>query len=340
MAAGPQWGDSSVLRAHSRAGADLDDPPRADAATLDPREIAFVHEWARSSAFNPYRNYRLISKAEAAQVLAAAVLEPGPHVAHLWHRDGAAPAGLIRVAELPWDSELYERKMGRITHLCGDLDAAAIRTLLDGYPFDHLAARVDASDIDTQRALIEAGFFPADSILRFLHYPSRGAPPEPVARRSRARNTFRKYESSDRESVLSLTAKTYARYPGRYHVDPWLRQRSTERYVRWAEKYVDGEADTVWVSESNGRLVGYLAFRYNRTLQRVLGMGCYGAGLGASRGGDYQSLCRHALMFTKDIPWQISEFETQIDNYRVHRIYRDLDFDYAHAEHTYHLHRT
>ena len=103
---------------------------------------------------------------------------------------------------------------------------------------------------------------------------------------------------------------------------------------------MDGEADTIWVSESKGRVVGYLAFRYNRLLHKVLGMGCYGAGLGASRGGDYQALCRHALIFTEDIAWQCAEFETQIDNYAVNRIYNDLKFEYVHAEHTYHLHRT
>jgi hypothetical protein len=315
------------------------EPRSADVAAFDPRETAFVEEWARSSPYNPYRNYRLISKAQASQVFAAAVLESGPTVTHLWHRDGATPTGLIRIAELPWDSELYGRKMGRITHIGGALDVDAIRALLDDTPFEHLAARADASDTDTQRALTEAGFFPADSVLKFIHYPSRGAPPEPVVRRSRARSTFRKYEAGDRDDILRLTADTYARYPGRYHVDPWLKSRSAERYVRWAEKYVDGEADTIWVSESNGRVVGYLAFRYNRTFLRVLGMGCYGAGLGASRGGDYQSLCRHALMTTRDIDWKFAEFDTQIDNYHVHRIYRDLKFDYVYAEHTYHLHR-
>ena len=317
----------------------VQEPRSVDAAALDPHETAFVEEWARASVYNPYRNYRLLSKAQTSQVLAAAVLEPDPQVTRLWHRDGPAATALIRIADLPWDSELYGRKMGRITHICGTLGARTIRALIEDSPFEHLAARVDASDIDTQRALTEAGFFQVDSVLKFLHDPARGAPPEPAARRSRTRSTFRKYEPGDRDGILSLTADTYARYPGRYHADPWLKPRGAERYVRWAEKYVDGEADTIWVSESNGRVVGYLAFRYNRTFLRVLGMGCYGAGLGASRGGDYQSLCRHALMTTRDIDWKFAEFDTQIDNYHVHRIYRDLQFDYVYAEHTYHLHR-
>lgn len=340
MATEPRRGDKRVIALPSRVRAEVDEPPHAEIVDLGPQEIAFVADWARSTQYNPYRNYRLIAKTDAAEVLAATVLEPGPEVTRLWYRDGATPTGLIRVADLPWDTELYARKMGRITHLCGDLDGTAIRTLLDRSPFDHLAVRVDASDIATQRALIDAGFCPADSVLKYLYHPSNGAPPEPVARRSRTRQTFRKYEPGDRDSLLSLTAETYARYPGRYHADPWLRQHSAERYVRWAKRYVDGEADTIWVSESNGRVVAYLAFRYNRTLHRMLGMGCYGSGLGASRGGDYQSLLRHAVMFQTDMAWQCAEFDTQIDNYHVHRIYQDLKFEYVHAEHTYHLHRT
>jgi hypothetical protein len=333
MSAEFKRGDLALVRAAAV------EPQPIAAEDLGAAEIAFVEAWARATPYNPYRNYPLVSKPQAAQVLAAAVLEAGPQVTRLWHREGATPTGLIRVEALPWDSALYGRRMGRITHVCGDLDARAVRALLEHSPFDHLAARIDASNAAAQRALTEAGFFPVDSVLKFLHDPARGPPPEPAARRSRARQTFRKYEPRDRDDVLRLTAETFARYPGRYYADPWLRPLGAERYVRWAEKYADGEADTIWVSESRGRVVAYLAFRYNRVLLRVLGLGCYGAGLGASRGGDYQALCRHALMFTTDIAWQVAEFDTQIDNYHVHRIYRDLKFDYALAEHTYHFHR-
>jgi hypothetical protein len=332
--------DDAVTSARLRAGAELAEACGPELGSIDARDAAFVYEWSGASRFNPYRNYRLLSKADAARVLAAAVLEEDPGATRLWHRDGSTTVGAIRVVEQTWDSELYGRRMGRITHLCGDLDAKTIRRLLDRVAFDHLAARVDASDVDTRRALVEAGFFPADCIVRYLYHRSNGAPPAPPTRRSRQRQIFRKYVARDREDVLRLTAATYAGYPGRYQADEWLRQRSTERYVRWATRYVDGEADSIWVSESNGRVVGYLAFRYGRTLHRVLGLGCYGAGLGASRGGDYQSLLRHAVMFTDDIAWQFAEFETQVDNYRVQRIYQDLKFEYVHAEHTFHWHRT
>lgn len=307
---------------------------------LSEPERAFIDEWARSFPYNRYRNYPLISATDAARVLADAAAETGPDVVRLWRFQAAVPVGLIRVVELPWDTELYGRRMGRITHLCGDLDTAAVTALLDETPFDHLAVRVDASDLGTQRLLTEAGFFKVDSILRYLHHRDRGDPPEPAYRRSRLKYTFRPYEPTDREGILRITAQSYARFPGRYTADPSLRKHSADRYLRWAQEYVDGMADTIWVSESNRRVMGYLAFRYDRRLYETLGLGCYGSGLGASRGGDYLKLCRHALVTTTDIDWRCAEFETQIDNYAVHRIYRDLKLDYVHAEHTYHLHRT
>lgn len=317
-----------------------DAAPPAGVAALSDAQRAFVDEWAHSYAYNRYRNYRLVSEAQAALVLANAVAEPGADITRLWHRDESTPVGLIRIADLPWDTVLYRRKMGRITHLCGDLGSETIKRLLDRTSFEHLAVRVDVSDLESQRMLTRAGFFPVDTILTYLHDPALGAPPEPEARRAARQYTFRKYEPGDRDAVLRLTARSYERYPGRYYADAWLREKSAERYLRWAEKYVDGEADTIWVSEWKGRVVGYLAFRYDRRLMKDVGLGCYGSGLGASRGGDYQKLCRHALMTTTDIDWQCAEFETQLDNYLVHRIYRDLKLDYVHAEHTYHLHRT
>jgi len=320
-----------------RAG--TDEELRPEDAGPGGREQAFLVDWAESQIYNPYRNYPHISAEQAARVLADAATEPGPGVTWLWHRHGSAPAGLIRIADLPWDTELYKRRMGRITHLCGELSSNTIRNLLDDTTFEHLAVRVDASDLATQRALTKAGFFQADSILTYLYHVARGALPEPPAGRSAHRYTFRQYEPTDREDILRVTRYSYDSYPGRYHADPWLRERSAERYLRWAEKCVDGEADQICVSESKGKVVGYVAFRYDRRLYRVLGLGCYGAGLGASRGGDYLRLLRYTLMCDKAIPWHFAECDTQIDNYAVHRIYHALKLDYVRAEYTYHWHR-
>jgi hypothetical protein len=302
---------------------------------LGEREGAFIEEWALSYPYNCYRNYPVISTAQAARVLADAVAEPDPGASLLWVRDGTLPVGLVRVVDLPWDSDVYERRMGRITHMCGDLTAGKIRNILEGTGFDHLAVRVDVSDLGMQRILSQIGFFLVDSILTYLYHPSSGDPPE--AGRTSRPYRYREYEPADRDQVLRLTSEMYTRYPGRYHADPSLRERSTDRYERWAEKYLDGEADKIWVSDLNGLAVGYLAFRYDRRLYRSLGIGCYGSGLGASRGGGYRGLLRHAIMYTKDIPWQCAEFDTQIDNYPVHRIYQDLKLEYVRAEHTYHL---
>ena len=301
---------------------------------------AFVDEWARSYSYNPYRNYPQITATQAARILADAVAEAGPEVTQLWHQHGASPAGLVRIIDLPWDSEVYEQRMGRITHLCGDLSSEAILGLLADTTFKHLAVRVDASDLSTQRTLTMAGFIPADSILTYLYHPVPGGPPRPAEGRAARRYTFRSYEPADRDSILRITSYSFDRYPGRYHADPRLRERSAERYLRWAEKCLDGEADQICVSESKGRVVGYLAFRFDRRLYRVLGMGCYGAGLGASRGGDYLRLLRHAVTSERAMPWQFAEFDTQIDNFPVHRIYQALKFDYVRAQHTYHFHRS
>ncbi|RLJ17266.1 hypothetical protein DJ030_14495 [bacterium endosymbiont of Escarpia laminata] len=307
--------------------------------SLNNRELTFVENWARSYPYNRYRNYPVISKIQATKTLTDAILEPESTALLLWCRDGLMPTGLVRIVDLPWDSDLYKRRIGRITHLCGDLTAGGLRHLLMKTGFDHLSVRVDASDLGTQRMLTQIGFFMADSILTYLYHPTSGEPPEqPMVTRSRKPRRYREYEPLDRDRILKLTSQLYAHYPGRYSADPILREHAVDRYVRWAEKYLDGDADKIWVSELNGRVVGYLAFRYDRRLYRSFGIGCYGSGLGGSRGGDYYGLLQYALTHTKDMPWQCAEFDTQIDNYPVHRIYQDLKLEYVRAEYTYHLH--
>jgi hypothetical protein len=316
-----------------------DATPDFGARPLDGVERQFVDAWAGSFAFNRYRNFSLISATEAAQVLAESAAEAGTDVTRLWRCEGSRPLGMLRIVDLPWDTDLYERKMGRITHLCGDLDGESISHLLDRTDFDHLAVRVDASDLPTQRAVTQAGFFPVDSILTYLYHVDREDPPEATAANSARSFIYRPYKAADRDSILRITSRCYARYHSRYHADPLLREHSAARYLGWAEKYVDGEADQICVAESNGRVVGFIAFRYDRPLYHVLDRGCYGAGLGASLGGDYLNLLRYTLLCDKEIPWHWAECDTQIDNYAVHRIYQQLNLEYVRAEHTYHLHR-
>lgn len=306
---------------------------------LTQAENSFVEAWARENRFNRYRNYPLISSSDAARVLTDNIATPGPDVTRLWLRHGNSIAGLIRIVDLPWDTALYGRRMGRISHLCGDLSDEEIRSLVDETDYEHLAIRIDASDSHTQQCIVKAGFFPVDSILTYLYYPAGVDLPDETDGRTTRQYTFRPYEPADRDRILHITSRSYGRYAGRYYADPLLRKRSAERYLEWARKCVDGEADQICVSECNGRVVGYVAFRYDRSLYRVLGIGNYGSGLGASSGGNYLKLLRYTLMCDKAIHWHFAECDTQIDNYHVHRIYQSLKLNYVRAEHTYHLHR-
>ena len=309
-------------------------------AALGGSQRAFIDDWATGFRFNPYRNYPYVSAADSARLLADAAAEVSGDITHLWQTEGSTPAGMLRILDLSWDTALYGRRMGLITHICGDLDGAGIARLIDQTDFAHLAVRADVSNLETQHALARAGFLPADTILTYLHDPAENELVPPPSHRVTRHYVYRPYDPSDRESILRITAHCYARYPGRYHSDPSLSDKGPDRYVLWAEKCMDGFADQICVAESRGRVVGYIAFRYDRRLYRMLGLGCYGgAALGASRGGDYASLLRYTLECPKRIPMHFAECQTQIDNYRVHRIYQDMGLHYVRAEHTYHLRR-
>ena len=327
------------MKSRAEAVAPVREPTLTDFPSIGDRENAFIQEWARAHPFNRYRNYPTVSRIRAVHALADAVSQSDAGVRLLWCRHGEKPIGLVRMMGLPWDSAVYERKMARITHICGELTVEALRRILAQTDFDHVALRVDASDVHTQRLVTRVGFFPADSILTYLYHPASDDPPKPADGRFRRSCNYRKYEPADRDRILRLTSRMYARNPGRFHADPALRDRASQRYVHWASKYLAGEADSIWVSEFRGRVVGFLAFRYDRVLYERFGIGCFGAGLGASMGGDYEGLLRHALINTKDISWQCAEFDAQVDNYPVHRIYQSLNLEYVRAEYTFHWHR-
>ena len=96
-------------------------------AELGDAETDFIREWAKSFEYSPYRNYPYITSADASRVQEDAVSERGPGVHHLWQRENATPVGLLRIEDMPWDTALYRRRMGRVTHICGDLDDHDLR---------------------------------------------------------------------------------------------------------------------------------------------------------------------------------------------------------------------
>jgi hypothetical protein len=306
---------------------------------MDQREQA-LQGWVETFKYGRYRNYPAFSPEHARKVFMDSVQDEGPDARKLWLGDEASPSGLLRVVDLKWDERIYKVKMGYMTHCLGPVSPCSIREALAEAGYSHVVTRVDASNFALQRRLLQEGFFLADTLVTYITSPLS----DPVAdKKCPALDpsfVIRDYEPKDREGVLEVTERMYGRYPSRYYRDPFLREHSAERYTSWMEKYLDGEADKTLVAEQEGKVTAFLSFKYDRRLHESTQILCYGAGIGASSAqgrGAYSRLLYDAIVWAIGKGSPYSEFDTQIDNYGVLRLYHQLALRYVRAQHTFHL---
>src|SRR5690606_14177110 len=114
---------------------------------------------------------------------------------------------------------------------------------------------------------------------------------------------IRDLRPEDGPELVQIAAAAYKGFRGRFHFDPHLPdERCDALYVEWARQCVTGTmADTVLVSEgTDGRLLGFLAFRERQPVSRVGGVPVFGGGLGACRAdapGAYGGLIRAGTLW-------------------------------------------
>ena len=294
----------------------------------DGAQRRFIEEWARSTEFDPRRQYRSYSRDEGIACLVAEIA--GAQGKWIWFtgRDGA-PKGLVVLQELDWDSEVFGLRMGRLSVLCGDVDLDAVVARSRAAGFEHLAARVDASDLAAQQTLAQAGFWQADTVCRYVHELQRSTPEEPSS------IPIRVGRPADAAALESCVRATFTRYPGRYWRDPLLRGRQIDLYLRWARELISHH---VLVSvDGDDRPTGFLAWREWRD---PLGNRCFGRGLGAvERGtgaGAYRAIFARAFDRPDAPSVHHAEFDSQVDNYTTLRVYQSVSLRYVLAQATWH----
>lgn len=303
-------------------------------------EAALVQAAVAAFPFKPYRNYRVYSRKTQTAVLLAEVedalaLEGGIAVTS---GDGSAIA-VGRMLE--WDSRFFAVPMARVEYVIGSDPAAADRALdalldaLRGNGARHLTARADVADVRLVAALESRGFRLMDALVTYTTRP-RGEPPKAV----REVGAIRPLRAGDAPELVAIAAEAYRGYRGRFHLDPSIDDaRADALYVEWAEQTVNGAmADTVFVAESGGRLLGFLGFRRREPVSSTGGVPVFGGGLGASRPdapGAYAGLIRAGTIWAHE-HGGVAECQTQNYNFAVIRVYEAVGAHYVRAEYTLH----
>jgi hypothetical protein len=292
--------------------------------------------------FNPYRAYRVFSQRVQSDVLMAEMSGKGSGAeASIYMTDDGAAAVVAR--RLLWDSSFFKTPMARIEHVFGEDDSArrfALESCLDflrGDGVRHVSANVDAADNGTAVLLEHHGFRLTGGAVTYTARPRR-EPARPV----RARGRIRSLRTADEPEVIALAQESFRVFRGRFHFDATLPQDAVNSfYGEWARRCVAYEmADTVLVSEgSDGRLLGFIAFRRREPVSTISGVPIFGGGLGACRrdaGGAYLGLLHAAVTWVHQRGGMV-EVQTQNHNTPTTSVYEAVGLRYRRANYNFRL---
>ncbi len=311
----------------------------------EPGDRSAVAGMAAAYPFNDLRRYRLFNRAR--------------QQAYLQHRiDGCVQDGSVWVAEaggrivavaavrpLPWDSSVFGVPMAQVpvfVHGGGPDARDTVAALADRLVAEcrssglrHLNVRVDADDLVLLQELEARGFYLVDTVVTYTFIPKRQELPH-------VKHLFatRTYRPEDRDQIVEVAGIAYQGYIGRYHADRHLPRHLSDRlYALWAEQLVDGGlAEQIIVAERKGRIVGFVGYRMKKDILAATGLKVVGGGLGGCRPegvGAYSALLEEAMREGMH-RYDMQDFETQINNVNVIRIYQKLNFEYARAKYTLH----
>jgi hypothetical protein len=307
-------------------------------------EASLVLPLAEGYAFNPYRNYRMLSRRARAAVLAAeveAALRDADGMVCV-HAAGGEPAAAV-ARRLPWDSSFFGVPMARVDYLLGADPAARLAALraclarLRGEGARHVSARVDVADVEAAGMLEDCGFRLKDALVTYAARPGQD-----VSDRVRTFGSVRPLRDEDGPELVAIARAAFRSFRGRFHADASLpRDRVDAFYEEWARQCLSLHmAQTVLVSEaSDGSLLGFLAFRRREPVSTVSGVPVFGGGLGACRpdaAGAYAGLIRAGTLWAHQ-RGGVAECQTQNHNFPTIRIYEAVGARYVRAEYTFHL---
>lgn len=296
--------------------------------------------------YNDLRRYRIVRREKQVAYLRfkiEACLKDGKVL--LVERDGEVKA-LAALRPLPWDSSIFGIPMGQIPVFIhtGDraesgADAGILcDALLDACRAEgltHLNVKADADDLVLTQVLEGKGFYLVDSLVTYIFIPRRQELPH-----YKYLYKTRVYTDDDRDAVLAVAKEAYKNFIGRYHADPHLPNEKCDLlYQIWAAKFLEpGIAERIIVAERRGKVIGFLGYRMKKDILKATGVTCVGGGIGGCLPeglGAYTAILEEAMREGRH-RYDMQDFETQLNNINIVRIYQKLNFEYARAKYTFH----
>ncbi|MBL7198295.1 MAG: hypothetical protein ISS47_09375 [Candidatus Omnitrophica bacterium] len=259
-------------------------------------------------------------------------------------------SGLVSLDFLPWDTMHFGMRTGRIGHLIidknkGYKERLEIGNYLFTYLFflckeekiKYLSFRIDINDTLLIHALETNGFKLMDSIVTYAAYLHNKHRRRILELKDLCK--VRVARESDMGGLIEISAKSFSN--DRFHLDPRIPNKKADGvFVEWIKGACEGKnADKVLVAERKKRIVGFVTYLIDRELEARTGFRIAGRGLSAvlpGVKGIYPSLVKAAMQdLSKNA--DIAEFDTQLNNYEVLKIWHRFGLGFVKARHTFHL---
>ena len=201
----------------------------------------------------------------------------GPNQALQWilreNGDLTAFAGL---QPDPWHSGFYPWRFGRIApfltyRASQSARTGFIRDLLAqaaAAGYQHLITRVDGSEYEALRALVDEGFHLVDCSVKMS---ARIEAVPPLAPPSRAAGmSIRPYRVEDLPEMRSIVTSSHP--CNHYYNDPWLSREGTDRlFAAWIERCCERMRSDVFVLDRHGHSRGFIIYLYPMRLNQAMG---------------------------------------------------------------------
>ncbi len=196
-----------------------------------------------------------------------------------------------------------------------------------------LTVRIPASDLSRVHDFEAAGYRLMDTLVYYtrelVELPPRLIPPKGLS--------FRPATPEDASAVGQVARAGFTGYMGHYHADPRLEKAAADAaYVEWAVTSTvnTSPAAPVLVATIGGGTIGFLTLRTNNPNEMEIVLNTVEPAFQGQ--GVYGALVIEAMFLASTRGCSRMITSTQINNYRVQRIWARLGFIHSHSLYTFH----
>ena len=321
---------------------------------ISPEQVSNVHPILASSHFGPYRYLIHQDKEHYMRYWLEEISQSArnPSCDLLVALQDGRMVGLVVMDELPWDSQLFQLPMCKISELVLDNQDESLSELSNllvsraiqwarERKYEFMLCKTYTDDVVNMHALEHAGFLLVDTLLYYFVDFRRNlwsSIPKQIAEDG---VTIRLAKPEDEAELVQMMHLSFQHHMGRYHSDPNINSdQATKVYEQWVLSSLAGYADFFVLAEINKRIVGLSIWKKPSDLEQQLPVKIGHYSIGAVHPDFYGRklftlLSYEGMRLIKDNVDGI-QMPTHINNYPVQRGIIKLGGRLVDAQHSFH----